>query len=323
MCYCIFFCFARNISALKEFTTSTHMSIPNNDIQQLHEQIARLGEQLSKLQQEKDDVDPQIEVQPPTSFLTPTDEEAEQYPAIRSTHPLFLFENDIDDDEFWELLRKFPKNSTVGYEPPRTPSIVHTSTINKAHDVQLRAFQKRLANLTRPVDLFLHQIWQLEAKGNVDDKFADLCVSFAVFMREQLAGMAGRISTVRTENLRATQGVTYKDDPLKLVDPKQFQDDIKSYKALSQAFKPRQPTRPQPRFSGDNYYNSFQTQNRQNRPQKDTKFRRRDDYGDNKSYFQRDNNKRWGNRQQRGRSQSRNDKPRNRRNESEGDFNDS
>jgi len=142
-------------------------------------------------------------------------------------------------------------------------------------------------------------------------------------MREQLAGMAGRISTVRTENLRATQGVTYKDDPLKLVDPKQFQDDIKSYKALSQTFNPRQPTRPQSRYSAGDNYNGFQTQNRQNRPQRDNELRRRDDYGDNKSYFQRDRNKRWGNRQQRGRSQNRNDKPRSRRNESEGDYNDS
>ncbi|KAF9946588.1 hypothetical protein BGZ72_000197 [Mortierella alpina] len=48
------------------------------------------------------------------------------------------------------------------------------------------------------------------------------------------------INTMRLDNLRATQGTTYKDDALHLVDPKQVQEEVKSYKALANAFKPRQ-----------------------------------------------------------------------------------
>ncbi|KAF9567284.1 hypothetical protein EC968_003264 [Mortierella alpina] len=59
-------------------------------------------------------------------------------------------------------------------------------------------------------------------------------------MRDNLAALAGRINTMRLDNLHASQGTTYKDDVLHLVDPKQFQEEVKSYKALASAFKPRQ-----------------------------------------------------------------------------------
>ncbi|KAF9981532.1 hypothetical protein BGZ75_007113 [Mortierella antarctica] len=58
------------------------------------------------------------------------------YPAIRPSDPLFLFKKDLTDEEFWEQLRKIPKNDAVGYEPPKVPSIVHSLTAEKNHDTQ-------------------------------------------------------------------------------------------------------------------------------------------------------------------------------------------
>ncbi|KAF9176191.1 hypothetical protein BGZ50_001462, partial [Haplosporangium sp. Z 11] len=69
--------------------------------------------------------------------------------------------------------------------------------------------------------------------------------------------VAGRINTMRMDNLRATQGATFKDDPLHLVDPKQFQEEVKSLKALASAFKPRQTNGNQQK----------QTENRRNNQQ--------------------------------------------------------
>ncbi|KAF9553221.1 hypothetical protein EC968_010613, partial [Mortierella alpina] len=177
--------------------TSTH----DDTIQLLQEQIARMGDQIARLQHATNvDRDPQIQDQIAATTYYPSDAEAEKYPAIRPSDPLFLFRKDPSDEEFWEQLRKIPKNDAVGYEPPKVPNIIRSSAAEKNHDTQLRALQKRIAHLTRPVDLFLHQAWSLEDKDMVD-----WCTTFGILMRDNLAALAGRINTLRLDNLRASQ----------------------------------------------------------------------------------------------------------------------
>ncbi|KAF9920033.1 hypothetical protein BGZ67_001614, partial [Mortierella alpina] len=122
-----------------------------------------MGDQIARLQHASNvDRDPQIQDQIAATTYYSSDYEVEKYPAIRPSDPLFLFKKDLSDEEFWEQLRKIPKNDAVGYEPPKVPSIIHSSAAEKSHDAQLRALQKRIAHLTRPVDLFLHQTWSME-----------------------------------------------------------------------------------------------------------------------------------------------------------------
>lgn len=307
-CYSIFFCFARDVTRIQKSSPFLHlMSTSTNDtILQLQEQIARMGEQIARLQHANDtDKDPQILQQLPTTFFHPSDAEANRYPAIRPSDPLFLFSKDITDDEFREEFRGIPKNASVGYEPPKVPTIIQNSNSAKAHDVQLRALQKRIAHLTRPIDLFLHQVWSLEGRESLDSKeMVELCSSFGIFLRDHLAALSGRINTIRMDNLRATQGALYKADPLQIVDPKQFQEDVKSLKALAKAFKPRDTNGFQPRHP-DNYRGNNQGYN-SNKTRRDSQFKHREDNSDNRSSFRRDRSNRRGNSQQRGRSQSRN-----------------
>lgn len=269
------------------------MSNPTNDsILQLQEQIARMGEQIAHLQNTNNmDKDPQIQEQIPTTTFHPSDSEASWYPAIRPSDPLFLFKKDITDDEFWEQLRAIPKNATVGYEPPKVPTIIQNSSAKRTHDTQLRTLQKRIAHLTRPVDLFLHQVWSLEDRESLDiEEVVELCSNFGTFMRDHLAAVAGRINTMRTDNLRATQGTTYKVDPLQLVDPKQFQEEVKSLKTLANSFKPQQTNGSQQKPM-DNKCHSSQGSYR-NKPQHDSQFKCRDDNNnDRQSYFSRDRSK--------------------------------
>ncbi|KAI1308937.1 hypothetical protein EDD11_004146 [Mortierella claussenii] len=155
---------------------------------------------------------------------------------IRPPVSLSFFKSDIPNDEIWEQFLAYPKNSAMGYEPPKLPSIIQCSKAGKSHDTQLRTIQKRIAHLTRPVDLFLHQIWSLEGKDNDDaEEMAELCTSFAILIRDQLGAVAGRINTMRMDNLRASQGATFKSDALDLVDPLKLQEEIKSIKAAKSA----------------------------------------------------------------------------------------
>ncbi|KAF9899827.1 hypothetical protein EC991_008248 [Linnemannia zychae] len=182
------------------------MSTSTNDtVIQLQEQIARMNEQIARLQYANDnDKDPQILQQITATFFHPSEAEANRYPAIRPSDPFFLFTKDITDDEFWEEFRGIPKNASMGYEPPKVPTIIQNSNSAKAHDIQLRALQKRIVHLTRPIDLFLHQIWSLEGRESLDtEEMVELCSSFGIFLRDHLAGVSGRINTMRMDNHRA------------------------------------------------------------------------------------------------------------------------
>ncbi|KAF9369010.1 hypothetical protein CPB97_004003, partial [Podila verticillata] len=155
----------------------------------------------------------------------------------------------------------------MGYEPPRVPPIIQNSAMDKIHDLQLRALQKRIAHLTCPVNLFLHQVWSLEDREKLNAKeMVELCLTFAIFLWNNLMGVAGRINTMHKDNLRMAQGASYKDDSLQLVDPKQFQEEIKSIKMLTNAYKPCQTNRTQQKQSDNKCSNQqgyFQNKNQQ------------------------------------------------------------
>jgi len=278
----------------------------DDSIQALREQFAQMAEQLARLQERTTDRDPQIEDQRPSTVFYPSDAEANRYPPIKPTDPLFLFKHDIPDEEIWEQFRSYPKNHAVGYEPPKIPSVIHSSPTQKAHDAQLRTIQKRIAHLTRPVDLFLHQVWSLEDREHLDaEEMVELCSTFAILIRDQLAAIGGRINTIRLDNLRSTQGAALKQDPLDLVDPHKFQEEIKSIKALTNAFKPRKhfPQQQKPAAQPDNNRANQQSSQR-DRYQRNSNHSSQNNGSDRRSSFHRDNNRRRGHSQQRGRSSS-------------------
>jgi len=224
----------------KDFTPMSTSPVPDDIIERLQEQVANMADQIARLQKSKES-DNQLQEQLPATIFYPSAEEAERYPPIYCSDPLSFFQNDVPDDEFWDQFHRFPKNATMGYEPPKVPSIIHLSHTQKSHDQQLRGLQKRLVHLTRPVDLFLHQVWSMEDDGPMDSKgMVELCSTFAILVREQLAATAGRINTIRMDNLRSSQGISYKKDKLEIVDPTKFQGEVKSFRTIINAFKPRQ-----------------------------------------------------------------------------------
>ncbi|KAG0366202.1 hypothetical protein BGZ54_005678 [Gamsiella multidivaricata] len=205
-----------DVPARKEFTLYVQLSMSAaNSIDALREQLAQMTEQLARLQERNTtDRDPQIKNQRPSTVFYPSEAEARRYPPIKPNDPFFLFKHNISDEELWELFRAYPKNHAVGYEPPKIPNGMHSSSAQKAHDTQLRMIQKRIAHLTRSVDLFLHKIWPLEGKEHLDaEEMVELCSTFAILIRDQLAAVGGRITAMRMDNLRPTQGASFKQDP--------------------------------------------------------------------------------------------------------------
>ncbi|KAF9176285.1 hypothetical protein BGZ50_001140, partial [Haplosporangium sp. Z 11] len=274
------------------------MSTPTHDtIQALQEQMAQINEQLARLQGSSSS-DPQIQEQRPIAFFHPSEAEALRYPPIKPSDPLCIFKNDVPDEEYLEQFRAYPKNYAMGYDPPKVPSIIHRSTEQKAHDNQLYKIQQRIAHLTRPVDLFLHQVWSLEDREQLDaEEMVELCSTFAILIREQLAAIAGRVGTMRMDNLKATQGANFKQDSLDMVDPQKFQEEIKSIKAITRAFQsPNQKYKSQQgkQNASSDSRNTNQQRAKQDQYRRDSNYTRRDNNSDRRPSFQRANNKQRG-----------------------------
>ncbi|KAG9064578.1 hypothetical protein KI688_002836 [Linnemannia hyalina] len=86
-------------------------------------------------------------------------------PSIKSETPIEFFTKPTKSDaELKEAIRGFPKNVHMDqYKAPKVPYVVSNNlTFNKKHDSQIREFQERCAELTRPVDYFYHQFRQLQ-----------------------------------------------------------------------------------------------------------------------------------------------------------------
>ncbi|KAG0073846.1 hypothetical protein BGZ93_004680, partial [Podila epicladia] len=137
------------------------------------------------------------------------------------------------------MLRRYPKNTRVSYDPPALPSVVQCSSSFKTHDGQLARIQGDIAHLTRPIDQLLHQIL---SAGDVPEESEVLFVNFANHMREQLELLASKITTVRMDNLRKDKGLPASDTANLLIDPQTFNEEIRTAKALSAAFAPAKST---------------------------------------------------------------------------------
>ncbi|KAF9558310.1 hypothetical protein EC968_007192, partial [Mortierella alpina] len=89
-------------------------STTSNDINDLREQLAQMAKQMAQLQASHSRIeDPQIERQQPSTVFHPSDAEAKLYPPIKPSDPLSFYKSDVPDDDIWEQLHKFPKNSSM------------------------------------------------------------------------------------------------------------------------------------------------------------------------------------------------------------------
>ena len=197
-----------------------------------------LREALGSTTLDQDPLERDEQVAPPvvTELYTPSKNEREKCPAIWPDDPRVFFRRTISADDWNNLLRRYPKNTRVSYDPPALPAVVQCSSTFKAHDGQLARIQGDIAHLTRPIDQLLHQILSAD---DVSPESEKLLVNFASTMREQLELLASKITTVRMDNLRKDKGLPASDSTNQLIDPQSFNEEIKTAKALSAAFAPQ------------------------------------------------------------------------------------
>ncbi|KAF9397094.1 hypothetical protein BGZ94_006404, partial [Podila epigama] len=129
------------------------------------------------------------------------------------------------------------------YLAPKVPQLViNNLSFNKKHDRQIREFQERCAELTRPVDYFYHQFKKLQKVDPSElkpEEILDISVNFAVLMREHLGGMAVKMHETRMANVREAAGANFEEDSLHMFDPQTFHDHAKSIRTLQSFFKPK------------------------------------------------------------------------------------
>ncbi|KAF9913724.1 hypothetical protein FBU30_003062, partial [Linnemannia zychae] len=90
--------------------------------------------------------DKAIKPQVPYTIYEPTEDEIQQYPALKPERPIdFFIKNKITDTELKDQFRIYPRNIHMGqYKAPKVPSVVANNTsFNKKQDNQIREFQER------------------------------------------------------------------------------------------------------------------------------------------------------------------------------------
>ena len=240
----IFFSFARNTSATKQYhsslmssssTPNTFPSFNGDELKAYIQSAVReaLGPQPTSDQERVRDQ----QVAPPvvTELYTPSAEERERFPAIWPDTPQDFFQGGRSADEWNNVLRPYPKNTRALYDAPALPPVLQCTAAFKSHDSQLAKIQQDLAHLTRPIDAILHQIG---TAVDLPAECEELVANFACLMRDRLAALAGKISDVRSENLFKDRGIPTSDSTNLLVDPHAFNERIKTAKALAAAFAP-------------------------------------------------------------------------------------
>ena len=265
--------------------------------------------------------DPAITTQAPLQHYCPSDVDVMGCPSIKPATPIEFFTKPTKSDtELKEVIRGFPKNVHMDqYKAPKVPYVVSNNlTFNKKHDSQIREFQERCAELTRPVDYFYHQFRQLQEidpEHLKPDQILDLSVSFAVLMRQHLGGMAVKMHETRMANVREAAGAHFEDDALNMFDPQSFYDHTKSILTLQTYFKSKTGTDNRRDKGGNNNNNNSHGNGRHNSDKNwnNNQDRRsqcrsgRDFNNSNRSSssFQRNSGNQRRNSQQRGRSTSR------------------
>jgi len=192
-----------------------------------------------------------IVAQAPLQFYRPRDEDIAGNPDIKPAKPVAFFTKpSLSDAELKESIRKFPKNVYMDqYKAPKIPMVASSSDFSlcKKHDGQIRDFQERCAEITRPVDFFYHQVRRLKDvdPDNVNPtEILDISINFAVLMRQRqhLGGLAAKMHETRMYNVREAAGVNFEEDPLNMCDPQTFHDHTKSVRTLQTFFKTKTGT---------------------------------------------------------------------------------
>ncbi|KAF9201539.1 hypothetical protein BGZ59_002653 [Podila verticillata] len=180
--------------------------VADDNIARLMREMARLQNKVATLeqQQQPEQQDPTITAQVPYTTYHPTDDEVIQYPALKPDKPIdFFLKNKITDTEFKDLFRKYPRNAYMGhYTAPKIPKVI---TNNNSNDID-------------------------------PESMLDVSINFAVLIRDQLGGLAGKMHEACLGNVRAASGITEEDDDLNMVDATTLHEEVKSSRTLATAF---------------------------------------------------------------------------------------
>jgi len=212
------------------------------------------------------------------------------------------------------------------YKAPKMPKIVaNNSKFSKKHDGQISDLQERCAELTRPVDFFLHKVRDLQDQHPDDldpEAILEITAKFAMLIRDHLGGLAGQMHETRMANARSALGLNNDDDSLNMFDPQTLQEELKAQRTLSSTFnKDKNGSDSRRGRNNSNYANydnsshnsndsrSHGTKSNWRNNNQDRRSRSRSSRGNNgdnrSSSFHRNNQQRRGNSNHRGRSSSR------------------
>lgn len=233
---------------MEQPSSSSNSSPSSSSLDSRDEQILSLSRRLDHLERllkerANLDDDPAITTQAPLQLYHPTDDEIAGCPNIKPNKPVEFFTKTlVNEYELKEAIRGFPKNVFMDqYKAPKVPQIVPSSlTFDTSHDLQIREFQERCADLTRPVDFYYHEFKKLQEVDPAllkPSEILDLSVSFAVLMRQHLGGMAVKMHETRMSNVRMAAGAGYKDTTLHMSGRRSFHDHTKSVRAVQALIK--------------------------------------------------------------------------------------
>ncbi|PVU91911.1 hypothetical protein BB561_004139 [Smittium simulii] len=128
--------------------------------------------------------------------------EVESYPRLLEANPSLeedFFRNPISEEERKEIVYSCPKFLGMNYTLPPLNEAAPTSV--RKMDSILYGIQLSLANLTRPIDQYVHdklrRYPETDPKDNEDSKFA-------VSMRELISDLASTITQTRIDNMYKT-----------------------------------------------------------------------------------------------------------------------
>ncbi|KAH7054939.1 hypothetical protein BKA57DRAFT_434565 [Linnemannia elongata] len=169
--------------------------------------------------------DQAVKTQSALQIYYPTDDQAKIFPQIKPEPAIdFFTKTTFTEAEYTKNIREFPKNFYMdGYKAPKVPQIVTKNlSFSNKHDGQIRDFQERCAEITRPIDFFFHEFYKLQEtnKENPDKvnhaAVLDIAVDFAILMRRHVGSLANKMHEARMANVRAAAGATIEDDPLRM-----------------------------------------------------------------------------------------------------------
>ncbi|KAG0293933.1 hypothetical protein BGZ96_002047 [Linnemannia gamsii] len=254
--------------SLHSSSPSSSSSSSNPTFATQDDEIEFLRRRLDRMERCFDDQfnnteDSAITTQPPLQHYCPTESEVQNCPLLKPDTPIeFFTKSPLKESEFSKNIRDFPKNVYMdGYKAPRVPQVVSRNiTFSTKHDGQIRDFQERCAEITRPVDFFFHEFSKLqqfdkEQPNSIDSTTVlQIALDFSTLMRQHLGALAVKMHDTRMANVREAAGATFEDDSLRRFDPQSLHDHVKSVRNLQSVFRATKKGSDNHRGKGD--YNS-------------------------------------------------------------------